>query len=351
MKSKLRVFLFIGSLFFFLSAFMFSDENNALLDIEKREAASLPTIKTHTINGLPAGWDEYISDHFPFRHTLIKFAGELSYDLFGAVRNDAVVIGENHWLFLRNMDLTSPMQDYQGTNLFNEQQLEEIKTAAENLYNASVQKDIQVVVAVVPNKETVYSRYLPDSYPKVNDFTRKQQVCDYIARNSNLNVINLTDVLVKAAEEDDSIYFIADSHWNGRGAYIGAYTMLESLGIKCIPFEKAEFYNCGSYESDIANLCGLPDKYDYVHDWHAKEIITFEQQQKSAVVIGDSFRFEAGKYFQNAFTDCTVVDGSYNNILKSLENDVDILAVITVERNLNGLATLLNDCATGILQQ
>ncbi len=348
MKANARIILFFGCLFFFLGAFFTSGENNDLLDIEKRRAAGVPTVETHGIEGLPVGWDEYISDHFPFRHKLIKLSGEISRDLFGSIRSDSAVIGKNEWLFLNNIGLTSPRRDYQGTNLFNDDRLAAIKTAADNLYSTSVEKGVDVAFVIVPNKETVYSRYLPDSYPVVNSLTRKEQVSRYLADNSPLKVLNLTASLKRRAETDDNIYFIADSHWNGKGAYIGAEEIFTGLGVPHIPFEEMTFSQGDKHESDIANLCGLPDKYTDVYDLTADKPIVRAKTEKNAALVGDSFRYELEQYFNRAFTNCYIKDSTAAGISEVVSHDIDTLVIVMVERNLGDMETVLNNCAAAI---
>ena len=330
---------FLSIIFFFCISFLMGGGAEDMFTIEKRELSQLPSLENYTLEEMPRAYTEYISDHFPLRRTIMKAAAVTSYKLFGNIRSDAVVIGENRFLFLNTMDNTSPKADYQGTNLFSEEQMQKLVNDAVALKKAAEDRGQQVVLMIVPNKEEVYSKYLPDSYNRINEITRRQQFVSKMT-DTGITVVDMTDELKLASSKEDDLYFLADTHWTGKGAYIGASVLLDALGINHIPYSENSFEKAEYYESDIANLCHLYDEYTDTRDYSAEKNICSEKSDKSIMFMGDSFRWRIEEYLDESFEKVTVrANPASQEQIK--ETDADILVIQVVERNLMGMLTLI----------
>lgn len=330
---------FLSIIFFFCISFLMGGGAEDMFDIEKRELSQLPSLENYTLEEMPQAYTEYISDHFPLRRTIMKAAAVTSYKLFGNIRSDAVVLGENRFLFLNTMDNTSPKADYQGTNLFSEEHMQRLVDDAVALKKAAEDRGQQLVLMVVPNKEEVYSKYLPEHYNRINEFTRRQQFVSKMT-DAGITVVDATDELKLASSEEDDLYFLADTHWTGKGAYIGASVLLDSLGINHIPYSRNSFEKAGYYESDIANLCHLYDEYTDTREFSAEKNICDEKTEKSIVFVGDSFRWRIEEYLKESFEKVSVLTHSASQE-EIKEADADILVIQVVERNLMNMTALI----------
>ena len=337
--SKLLNIVFLSIVFMFSIFFLLGVGAEDMFDIEKRELRDVPSLKEYSINDIPAAYVEYISDHFPLRRTIMKSAAISSYKLFGSIRSDAVALGENRFLFLTAMDATSPLSDYQGTNTFTQQQTEEIKQLAERLRQSAKERGQKVVLMIVPNKEEVYSQYLPDYFVRINEATRRQQVCELLSR-TELTVIDPTERLLSYSGDDTQLYHLADTHWTGKGAYIATQQLLEQLGIEHIRYEDNSFESGDYYESDIANLCHLYDEYTDTRECNAVYDICREKSKLSVTIVGDSFRWRMREYMDESFGQVTEFDHTVTQ--EELKNSkTDVLVLEVVERNLAGIGGIL----------
>jgi len=122
----------------------------------------------------------------------------------------------------------------------------------------------KIFFVVAPDKQTVYREFMPDKYSRLHDPSPAQQLVDYLATHSNINVLPLLDPLVKAKESGgERLYFRHDTHWNTMGAYVGYQEIIERLhewfpDLK--PKERSEFQVVMNYnKGDLARMIGMPD--------------------------------------------------------------------------------------------
>ena len=340
--NKILNISFLAILFAFLLSFLRGGSAEDMLAIEKRELRELPSLENYTLEQLPQAYTDYISDHFPMRRIIMKAASVTSFKLFNAVRSDAVVIGENRFLFLNHMSGTSPRDDYQGTNLFSEEELSSVVNSATQLVESAKQRNQQVIIMIVPNKEEVYSKYLPDSYPRVNDITRRQQVVNQMSQ-AGIPIIDPTEELLEYSATEDDLYHRADTHWTGKGAYLGAQKLLDNLGIEYIDYSANSFTEGNYYESDIANLCNLYDEYTDTTERDAAKDICIEKNEKTIAVVGDSFSWRLKEYLEESFSQVYSFD-HYVDQQKLMETETDILVIQLVERNIGSIKFLIDNC-------
>lgn len=329
--SKLINISFLAFIFAFFISFMRGGSSEDMFAIEKRELRKLPSLQEYSIEQLPAAYTEYISDHFPLRRTIMRASSEFSYKLFGNIRSDAVAIGKNGFLFLNTMSETTPKLDYQGVNLFSEEEIERIQDEASLLkeyYSGSGKK---FILLIVPNKEEVYSKYLPDTFVRLSEITRRQQLVNRL--NDIICVVDTTESLKQFADNEEDIYHLRDTHWTGKGAYIGAQQLLNELGIDCIDYTDMTFIQGKKYESDIANLCNLYDLYADNHDLSAVDNIVEEKSELSILFMGDSFSWRIEEYLEEAFSEVFMCDSPQIRQVVE-EKDPDVVVFEVVERNI-----------------
>lgn len=330
---------FLSVIFFFSILFFIGGGADDMFEIEKRELRELPTLEEYTLNELPEKYTEYISDHFPLRRVIMKAASTGSYNIFGSIRSDAVVIGKKRFLFLNTMDNTSPKKDYQGTNLFSDSEIARLKETAASLQAAAQTRGQKVLLMIVPNKEEVYSQYLPESYNRLNEITRRQQFCRRM-QDAGIDVLDITEDLKSYTQTENDIYFLADTHWTGKGAYIGMAAILDYMDIDHIPYRENSFSSGNYYESDIANLCNLYDEYTDTHDFNAEKDICTEKSEMTVSFIGDSFRWRITEYLNESFRQVNIFDHEFSQEeLKKTQSD--FLVIQVVERNLGNMQYLI----------
>ena len=215
-----------------------------------------------TISTFPSQFESWLNDHLPFRNQLLTISGLFEYKVLQTSSSESVIVGKDGWLFYKGAQVADedPIGDYMGTNLFTQEELQKI---AENFTAAQEElagRGCNFVVYFAPNKERVYSEYMPSMYGEASQDNRMNQLIQYLKENTDLTVVCAYDDLMAFREEnpDTDIYYKYDTHWNNLGAYIGANGLVETLGYDFVPLDEVTIENIDYTESyDLARLIHL----------------------------------------------------------------------------------------------
>lgn len=328
---------------------------------ENRELHSRPKLGRSNYKSFATQYTDYYNDNIPFRNYLISLDSSIDYYLFHKSSRDYVCIGDDNWLFYSRTDDGNPIGCYQGTNLCTEDELSLL------LDNCLLQRDIlaangsEFIIFVAPNKERIYSQYMPDRYGQPAEQYRAKQVVDYLRAHSDLTVIYPYDELISATKNIPSnIYYKTDTHWNEIGGYIGSTTLLDALGIKIpnIYDNRIKITNDSYHRGDLASMLNMANqlnKYDpeYIingYDTHSITTVSedfFNMYEYHAInadprtiyVYRDSFATAMSKYIGSQFTNTYMrYNGTYS-YSDYLNYQPDIFVYETVERYISDLIT------------
>ena len=276
---------------------------------EKRELAALPSLSVSGWSQFPKEFDRYFNDHIPFRNELVTLNNSIDYYVFQSPSDRRVLIGRDNWLFFSDKGDGDPVACYQGTNLLSE---EELAALAENClrqqeYLASLGKEF--VIFIAPNKERVYSEYMPWEYGAPAEQSRVRQIVDYLREHTSLRVVYPYEELMRAKETlAESIYYKTDTHWNPLGACVGSRALLRELGITFPDLTAGELSvtDLGPYTGDLADMLGMSNLLDTVDRDYAVERYTLPETEKADprkfLMIVDSFGIGPIPYLQSQFT-------------------------------------------------
>jgi hypothetical protein len=129
-------------------------------DSENRQLAQRPVLSAATLTTYPNLFESYFSDNLPFRDALLTVNGLAEYKVLHSTQSDSVIIGKKGWLFYKGSQVNGedPIADYEGTNLFTEEQLQQIAQNMTAARDELSSRGMQFVIMVCPNKERVYTR-------------------------------------------------------------------------------------------------------------------------------------------------------------------------------------------------
>lgn len=202
---------------------------------EKRTPAKYPELQSlslKNIKGFLANYETYFNDNFGFRNTLINLNNWIHVNLFHMSLNDKLIVGKKGWIFYRSERVNDgrTINDYQGKIPFSNDQLEKIGLQLELITNQLRNMNIFFLVVIVPNKETIYSEYLPDSIKKFGNKTRLEQLSEALKHKSNIHFINLKEDLLNAKSKTKyHLYYRGGTHWNQYGAFYGYQRIIDYL--------------------------------------------------------------------------------------------------------------------------
>lgn len=128
---------------------------------------------------------------------------------FPAREMNGTIFGRDDWMFC-NYD--NSIAYYCGSNLMSEQQMKDKLSLMQKLQNICDSRGVQLQFMIAPNKEQVYSEYMP-TYTIENSYKRVPEFIDYVKRNSSVKIIYPIDEL-RAAKSTMSTYYKYDTHWN-----------------------------------------------------------------------------------------------------------------------------------------
>lgn len=224
---------------------------------ENRTLAPFPAGETAVPLGeWPAAFDAWLGDHAPFRNQFMTLNARANWAL-GSLDSSDVLLGREHWLFLRDVSDSSSLSDYQGLTAYTPEELAACRNALTALQTALARRGCRLAVLLAPAKEGVYSQYMPTFIPAVSRPTKVQALAGYLGAETSVPILWPQQPLRDAAQRRQ-VYYKYDTHWNEAGAYLAASELLQMLERPAAPFEEAIFTADPDTPApaDLANVSG-----------------------------------------------------------------------------------------------
>lgn len=142
------------------------------------------------------------------------------YDATAEKRVDGkgVTIGQSSRLFF-----DSAIDEYVGKSIMTMTQLRSYKEFIDSRVAALERRagnyPVSLVYVYIPDYATIYSEYLPESVEKETVYTRLEQIKQNLD-SSNAVILDMTDVLMAAKDDEYPIYNSTDSHLSEYGGYL-----------------------------------------------------------------------------------------------------------------------------------
>ena len=241
---------------------------------ENRQMATRPRLTLDNYASFSTDYTSFFNDSLQFRNNLISLDSEINYFCFGKSSNEHVIVGDNNWLFYSNEEDGDPISCYQGTNLYTEEELVRIAQNCMDQRDYLASQGKEFVIYIAPNKERVYSEYMPERYGKPADNYGALQIYNYLKKNTDIRVVYPYDALMEAKSIiKTNIYYKTDTHWNYVGSYIGAAELMAELGIEMpkVYSDSISINTAGKTSGDLAGMLNLSKQlrfadYEYTVD-------------------------------------------------------------------------------------
>ena len=328
------------------------------VNFENRNLAEKPAFSLETIDDYPLLYEAYYNDNFPFRSKLITLNSRISYQLLGE-GSAATIVGKEGWLFYNAENIGNGISigQFKGIEKFTDEELAQAAASLEATKAWCGEHGCEFVLFIAPNKERVYSEYMPDEYQtyRQGDGCNTDQLVDYLRANTDIRVVWAYEDMLeyKEGHPGDPMYYHLDTHWNYLGGYVGSRALLRELGIEIPPADERDCERVERYQTwgDLTNLMnlGASDLFndtDYVFHGYPVEgmqIISDDvngivgymnpgRDPRNVVVYRDSFcnimRFFLGEHFNSI----TMVPKEYWDPSILEENTPDVLVIELTER-------------------
>lgn len=289
------------------------------------------------------------------------FVGKLIDNNYFAPRivGKEVILGRSNWLFYAGDD---SLEYYKGINLLEQEQMESHLALMEQLQTLCDEKGIQLQFMIIPNREQIYSEYMP-TYEIENDYKRVDRFVDYVHGHSDVNIIYPFQELKKAGLYWQT-YYQYDTHWNHLGAFIGVQALYENIGI---PATNPHDVDIVAYPANMRDLIALgeldetryPADEDYFINYKPEIEITYAEGDKTSddvyraysnseneqnlVFLGDSFRLLLVDYLTKDFSYSVIAHRKCADELSESIREADVLVISAVERYDNEIFTVIEE--------
>ncbi len=266
------------------------------------------------------------------------------------IHNQTVIEGREKWLFYA---LDSSIADYQGTNLMSENKMRRYLLKLNELHLLCEEKGKRVYYLIPPNKEQVYPEYMPD-YPVQETYKRLPRLVDYIRANSG---VRISYPLHELSVEKGicRTYLRNDTHWTNCGAYVGAQTLYQMMGLPLSPLIGQARSEIPVPDGDLIHLGRLPKEeyegdFDYIVNYKPEILCVSPQESRfnelvymsastsenlcRAVVIGDSYALKMTPFLMKDFSHLMVVHRNlvHEPLVEQTIREADVIVIETLER-------------------
>jgi len=209
---------------------------------------------------LPKNFERHFNDHFGYRKHLVELAGRTKALGLGDSSHSHVILGRDGWLFYA---FDENGQSARTPRPFQPAELRKWRSVLEARTSWLGQRNCQYLFVVAPEKQSVYSQYLPNwlpEYPQVH--TRTAQLIDFVRGGpAAANIFDLGDPLRTVAAHEQ-VFYRTDTHWNDDGAFV-AYTAIIRIlserfpGMEPLPPSRLRRTTSNIQGRDLARLLGV----------------------------------------------------------------------------------------------
>ena len=197
---------------------------------ENRPLASWKEVQSSPLREKPQAIEEILGDHAAFRNEWMALNAGLNLRLFGTVQSENVLLGQEGWLFYKNVSDSHSLDDYQGINPYTHEQLQQLSEQLAQLQKNLAAKGTQLVVLIAPNKEHVYAQYMPQSIPRVAQETKAEKLVQHLTQTTAVPVVYPLQPLIEKSKTQQ-VYYQYDTHWNDAGALLAAQLVQQAAGV------------------------------------------------------------------------------------------------------------------------
>lgn len=232
-------------------------------DIEAlhREPTPLPTFRG--INYL-CDYEDFITDRLAFKGGMIEVANAFNILLLKDNRGSDILYGDQGYFFYAQ-DYTR--QDMLGERILTQEELAQIADKQISTADFLAEKGIKYLIVIVPDKQSVYSEFVPYGMYRQSDNRVKDQVVRLLRDNGNIEILDLTEAF-RNEKANQPLYLKTDGHWNYNGSFLAYQEItkkLRTMGFQNVPLVERDAYEIIRQENHPAgNLVDILKLTQYV---------------------------------------------------------------------------------------
>lgn len=299
-------------------------------------------------------FDAWLSDHFTARRGFINANSTVMEHVF-QTGSDQVIVGEDGFLFYNETTA-----DYCLENLLTEEAIDAIADSLKGMADQAAAYGAKLIVAVAPNKNTVYGEYMPAAYRAVRAGTDGVSNMDRLYVALAERGVLFADLRAPLADAENLAYHKRDTHWNGEGARIAYNTILEGLSLSREDYSAYPTVRTTDFPGDLDGMLypgaeKLDENFMPEYDFSSAFVYTSANTapmsmslstrsggEGSLLIFRDSFGSALIPYFSASFRDVRYERAMPYRIDLLARNPADAVIIEIAERN---IPLLLPDAA------
>lgn len=188
---------------------------------------------------------DYFQDHFAFRQELVTANALLYGKIFGASTTDQVIIGTNNWMYY-----TGTLNDYLGRSIMSERKTFNAVHNLKLMQDYAEERGSQFILAIAPNKNSVYDQNMPYYYVKSEEESNYQKLKEGLEHAG----IHFVDLLSAFRQEEEILYLARDSHWTNRGAVLAYNQMMQETSMDYETYETVPYEVRKEHLGDLTEM-------------------------------------------------------------------------------------------------
>ncbi len=186
---------------------------------------------------------DWFADRFFPRQQLISADHYLTAALFGQSGAEDVICGSDGWLYY-----APTLADFCGTEPLTEREQFCIVRNVTLMAQECARTGRQFVFCVAPNKNSIYPQYMPD-YGVTAERPAGAVILEALAQEG----VTCADLFAAFDGQDEILYFAHDTHWNSKGAALGADAILSAFHMESSYFS-GDFSENESHSGDLYEM-------------------------------------------------------------------------------------------------
>ncbi|MBQ1977076.1 MAG: hypothetical protein II227_06520, partial [Clostridia bacterium] len=269
--------------------------------------------------------------------------------------SDQVIVGKDGFLFYNETTA-----DYCGESLLTREEIDAIADSLKEMADKASSYGAKLVVAVAPNKNTVYGDCMPAAYRAVRDNAPDVSNMDLLYAALAQRGVLYADLRAPLADAENLTYHKRDTHWNGEGARIAYNAILDVLEFSRDDFSAYPTVRTTDFPGDLDGMLypgagKTDDNYMPQYDFDSAFVYTSAGAapmsmslstrgggEGSLLIFRDSFGSALIPYFSASFRDVRYERAMPYRIDLLARNPADAVIIEIAERN---IPLLLPDAA------
>lgn len=285
---------------------------------------------------------DYAADNFFLRQDMITAWSALNAQGLRSSISEDVVLGTDGWLYFGDT-----LPDYAGLDPMSGR---EVFSAARNLsLMAEYCRDLgaDFLFTAAPNKNSLYPEHMPNLTA-----SQAPHNAERLAEELERQGVEYLDLFALFQDQEETLYFAEDSHWNSKGAALAADEINRTLGLSSNYFDgpftperthKGDLYDMlypAGNGLDWEQVYGGTLEFEYDAPIRSAEnltIMTHGSGEGSLLMFRDSFGNLLYPYMADSFGAALFSRSMPYRLDLTAQREADYVVVELVERNLRYL--------------